>query len=505
MVNIVPSNVEGWTEGHLPLRGDFIVTTDDMNAAEQLLTLLENEKPSVFHIDNYYYGKQRMPYMPTSASDEYKELARRSITNMIPLIIGNLSQLLVVEGYLPSYTTPDDEGENAKPWEAWEANRMNKKQSMLFKAMLKYGVAYTVQLPGGPKDLPEIRVVSPSRIVAGYEDPVNDEWPLYALEERGIQNEYMYYYLYTDTQVVPLVRSTVARTDSKPQPLELDMNNEAFLHGSSHVPVTQYTYDMDDSGRYTGEVRNIETLQDRLNQTNMDRLLIQTFQSWTIRTISGMERPATQAEADKEKIQMQIDRILVSDSPDTKFGTLAGTPLDGILQAGNVDQETIAALESVPPHYLTGSLNNLGAEAIAEARASMVARAAEIRRAVGEGIRQTMRSCAEIMGLTKDAEDFRAQVLWHDSQNWSLSQVADALGKLATMLNVPVTELWGKIPGVTQSDVRRWKSVYEQEQFDTQMSEADQDAQEAVANGDESDTPNDGAEQQGSSQSTERS
>jgi hypothetical protein len=41
----------------------------------------------------------------------------------------------------------------------------------------------------------------------------------------------------------------------------------------------------------------------------------------------------------------------------------------------------------------------------------------------------------------------------------SLAQAADALGKLAQMLGVPVEMLWEQIPGWTDQDVQRAKDL----------------------------------------------
>ena len=38
-----------------------------------------------------------------------------------------------------------------------------------------------------------------------------------------------------------------------------------------------------------------------------------------------------------------------------------------------------------------------------------------------------------------------------------MAQYADALGKIASQLNVPPQVLWEKLPGVTQTDVERWR------------------------------------------------
>jgi hypothetical protein len=63
------------------------------------------------------------------------------------------------------------------------------------------------------------------------------------------------------------------------------------------------------------------------------------------------------------------------------------------------------------------------------------------------------------MGNLDAAQDWNAQVLWKDTEGRSLGQAADALGKLATMLGVPVEMLWERIPGWTQTDVERAKEM----------------------------------------------
>jgi hypothetical protein len=344
------------------------------------------------------------------------------------------------------------------------------RQRPLIRAVLRYGAAYSVQEAGDREDgLPTVRIVSPSRMVAGYEDPANDERPLYALELLDTADKSIIYKLYrSDGTWVELEEKT--RDNGKDKYYVELRSGET---GLDHCPVVRHTYDLDIDGRYVGEINQIKTLQDRLNQTVMDRLLVQTFGSWKIRTISGIA-----VDGESDRLKLSKSRFLVAEDQDTKFGSLPETALDGFIRSSAVDQETISSVSSIPPHYLTGELNNLGAEAIAEARASMEAKAAEIKNALSESVKQMMRDLAELMGLTEEAKDYGASVVWHDAQNRSLSQVADALGKLATMLRVPVQELWSKIPGVTRGDVKRWTDAYEQNQMSLMAEEANQGIQE---------------------------
>jgi HPt (histidine-containing phosphotransfer) domain-containing protein len=112
-----------------------------------------------------------------------------------------------------------------------------------------------------------------------------------------------------------------------------------------------------------------------------------------------------------------------------------------------------------PAHELLGSLANLSAEALAAARASLSAKVEERKHSFGESWEQTLRLAAHINGDADAARDFQSQVRWKDTEIRSLAQAADALGKLATMLGVPVELLWEKIPSWTQQDVERAKAL----------------------------------------------
>lgn len=458
--------------GHEPDRPEFEDLEDDFENANQLIAMLDYEQEHIQECDNYFYGAHRQPYTPKEAASEYKELARRSITNMVPLIVSNLAQLLYVEGYVPSYAK--DAGENAPTWAVWQANRMELRQRPLWRGMLRYGVAYTSTVAddnGRGDGLPTITLHSPQRMMAGFEDPANDERPICAIERIGPKNKATKYRFWRSDGSWLDFR---VREDDKG-----NKRNEYIGEGDSgldHCAIVRHTYDLDINGRYLGEIQPVVTLQDRLNQTVMDRMVVQTYSSFKVRYATGMD-----IANDAERIKLSASRMLVAPDEDTKFGAIPETPLDGFIKASAVDQETLSAAGVIPPHYFTGELNNLGPEAIAEARAAMEAKASEIKHSAGEGVKQVHRDIAELLGLAADSVDYEAQVLWHDAQNRSLSQVADALGKLATMLGVPVTELWSRIPGVTQADIKRWRIAYEAEQESRVMREAFQDEDERNA------------------------
>ena len=73
------------------------------------------------------------------------------------------------------------------------------------------------------------------------------------------------------------------------------------------------------------------------------------------------------------------------------------------------------------------------------------------------------------------------EVRWRDTEVRPLSQAADALGKLAAQVGVPLEMLWGMIPNWTDSDVERAKNLVESGGFDQLVREFE--AQMAGAGG----------------------
>ncbi len=119
-------------------------------------------------------------------------LARKSQTNFLPLVLDIFSQSLKVDNYLSGESTPS-------VWEWWLRNKMAARQTGINRTALHYGVAYATVLPGLNPQFNDpgvyVRGVSPRQMTALYGDrlewdprvdsPVDDDWPLMALEMDG--------------------------------------------------------------------------------------------------------------------------------------------------------------------------------------------------------------------------------------------------------------------------------------------------------------------------------
>ena len=116
----------------------------------------------------------------------------------------------------------------------------------------------------------------------------------------------------------------------------------------------------------------------------------------------------------------------------------------------------LAVVTQTPVHALTGDLVNLSADAIAESRAMADLKVNERKVGFGDSNEQVLRLSAHIEGRRDDAADFSIRTDWADLQSRSMNQAADALGKMATMLKIPVELLWDRIPTVTPEIAKAW-------------------------------------------------
>lgn len=427
---------------------------------DTLLDGYKSERKNLDRIDKWYRWDHDKPHSPRTSTKEYKELSARSQTPWLGLVVTSVAQALYVEGYRAAR-----EQDEARPWEWWQANGLDRRQIAVHRAALAYGYSFVTVIPGvdplSGDDKPVIRGYSPRRMQAWWADPAGDEWPMYALEVEPtrIDGQAGYALRLWDDELVWTFQAT-------------DHGAPTYVtyeeHGTGVVPVVRFTNLLDLEGRQDGEVEPFIPVAARVDQTVFDRLVVQRFASWVVRTVSGMTPPepldGETAEQTKEraKLRLSMEDVLVASDADTKFGTLAATPLGGFIDAMDSDVRVLAAVTQTPPHHLLGQIANLSAEALAAAEASLSRKVEERKHSFGESWEQTLRLAAHVMGDPDAARDTNTQVRWRDMESRSLAQAADALGKLATMLGVPVEVLWEKIPGWTQQDVDRAKSLREQ-------------------------------------------
>jgi hypothetical protein len=423
-------------------------------------------KPGFDRLDNYVRGIQDNPYKPREAKAGYQVLMDRSKLNMLDLVIDYRAQNLKIEGYKD---TSNPENANSPLWNKyWQANKMDRRQLSLWRTAFTFGVAYAVPMPAedsltGQKMI-SINLYSPREFVAVYEDPANDDWPTAAMRHRklpskkGQRDDEYEVTLFDDTNIYVITGSTDRWVIQSTTP-----------HGSPVVPVVRYLDKIDLEGRVTGQVEPLIPLQDRLNQSCFDLIMTETFSSFRVRWITGVMfgEVDDNGELDEEvaadlarrgKINIANDQVLAFPDPDTKVGDLPSSDLAPLIQVVQQNVRLFAIKSQTPPQDFLGDVGgNISADALSALEASSGAKTLEKQKTFGEATELLLRLCAIMDGDTSSANDTSSQVVWGEAETRSLASIADAYGKIATLLMVPVEELWQYLPGVTQQDVERWK------------------------------------------------
>jgi hypothetical protein len=441
---------------------------DESSALGVVLRFRAEEKDRLDKVRRYVKGDHDLPYMPKGAKSEFKGLVAKSVANWLPLIPTVIAQNLFIEGYRDPELV-DEEGSKSVAqwaWEVWTANGMDARQSAVHRGALTYGVHYVIVLPGEP--VPVIRPKSCLNMTAVY-DGDDDEWPLFAAEfsRAYVKGQMVRVVKLYDDQFIETYHGPTGETRD-PSAFELVDYQE---HGMTVCPVVRFRNEWEDSDDepIRGEVEPYIPIQDMLNESTLGLLMAQNYTAFIQKWVTGLSIPEDMNEylADGttpnpnfgkpiEPFKAAVDRLFYAEDPEVKFGNFDQTDLSGFLASINDGIKRLSAIAQIPPHYLLGAIANLSAEALAAAETGLGRKVGERRTLFGVSWAQVLRLVCVAAGV---APDVGALVIWRDTEARSLAATADAFGKLATMLGVPIEALWEKLPGVTTADVTAWKAI----------------------------------------------
>lgn len=408
--------------------------------------------------DSWLRGEQEKSlYVPDGVQPEYEELLLKSPNSWASLVVTASVQNCELVGI----RMPGSE-ENLKGWTSWQRNHMDARQSALYRAAAGMGLAFVRasrgedRLTGEP--LSRFKIRSPKNTAGFYSDE-DEEWPTIVLDcepyyENNLDTYDGWTVVVSDDTTDYRVKCTGDGEDLKQWSYVSEDD-----HGAKVTPWVRYAPNLDIEGRANSDLQGLLPLLARIDQDTFDRLIVQRFGAWKIRWIAGMVKPDGAGAAELQKIKLRMESLLISETNDTKFGTLDATDLAGFIAARDADLRDLSALSQTPPHHMLGLSSNLQAESLAAAEAGLQRKSREHRTSFGESHEQLFRLDAHLRGDSAEARAYEMQARWRDTESRSLEQAAMALGMLATNLKVPVEMLWERVPGWSDTDVERAKKL----------------------------------------------
>lgn len=423
---------------------------DALTAVRTVLAARYTEYPRLARIERAMRPGANSIAVPTGSPEALKRAACMSATPYLDLAVRTFRQVMKVDGiYLPS--TP----ERSPAWKDWQRNRMDAGQSGIVDSVLKYGAAYAVVTPGAPSPLS--KRLTPRRMTALYQDPVDDEYPMLAAD--------------VDGQLVKLYDETSVYYFGAPNPPVAGLSQsipgwqagltyiERRDHDMGVCPVVRFAdqFLLDGEEQY-GIVEPLLGLQDRITETTFELLVSQYFAAFMQRYVIGWE-----AQDEAERLKASAASLWTFADPDVKVGALPATDLTQYLESKSSGVRDFAAVAQLPAQTMgVDGISNISAETLAGLEAAKDRRSAELKTALGESYEQWFRLCAVAKGDATGSDDYDSEVRWQDFTAHSYGQLVDGLTKIAATMNVPLELLWEDIPNWSQTKVQRAKQLLNQ-------------------------------------------
>lgn len=375
----------------------------------------------------------------------------------------------------------------------WMANDMDLQMEGFLKDAATFGESY---LLAGPEDEetgePTITAEDP-RCAHVFADPVRPTRSLAGI--RIWRDQYIgqvIAVLYTPGAVT----SYIGPKNSNPDAMSLSLAQGGFkvlsraVNPIGEVPLVRCQWRPDGKA----EAEGIFSIQDRINLTILDRLVISKSQAYRQRWMTGGQltkqgKRGKNANDQKPPLDPGADVLWHVPAPDAKFGDFDAADITQILTAVRDDVIDAAAIQQMPAHYLMGRMANVSGDTLTQAESGFVMRVKSRQRAVGWALEKAMRLVFKYKGDEKKAKEWDAEVIWGDPEVRSMAEKADASVKfsqafatappymipiLADLMNLDPDQVERLVAGAAE-----WQE--QQLQREQQMLQAQTDSAIAVA------------------------
>lgn len=424
----------------------------------RLLEVLKSARTDAILADAYYTGQHPLPFLSRQAARRYRELMLMARTNWPALVVEAVTDRLAVQGFRLQAEV------DAQVWNLWQSCGLDRESDLVHTDALVYGTTYAMVQPDegqetGVRVTPEspyevahiwMPGVSPRRALAAIKcwcDWVDGTWRAYVLTVEGTEE---WKADMRKDKALPAARAW-RRVTAANAPVANPFQD------LGRIAIVPFVNRMRTMGVGRSELDGLLGQVDRINTTVAQRLLAGEYAAFRQRWATGLEVPEDDEGNPVEPFNVAVDRLLVSEDPEAKFGSFDVTDLRPYIDAVAQDVEHLAAVSKTPAHYLLGKTENISAEAAKNDEAPLLGKVRKRQVALGESWEECMRLGLYLTG-NSDPSLQRLETVWMDPENVSEASRVDALTKMQT-LQVPMEALWERIPGVTPTEVARWRTM----------------------------------------------
>lgn len=411
-----------------------------MERLTHMLTRIDEGAARRALLEQYYTGSQPLAFLAPEARQALGTRFGRMASNIPRLAVTALSERLRVVGF-----------RGVDVWADWTRADMDQLAPIAHREALTLGTAYVI-VWADATGRPQVTIESAHQ-TAVERDPATRE--IVAAVKRWETPTGTTAVLYEPDQITRWHSDAIGATTGFKKVQTLD-------NPFGIPPVVELRNSDRLLGAPASEIDDLIPLVDGLNKTLADMLVSSEYVGRPRRWATGIELVDVDVldddgnpTGDTETVNPypEGNRMMISESPDTKFGQLDAGDLASYEHAVRVLEGQIAAVSALPAHYL-GVVGDQppSADSLRAAEASLTARA-EARQAT---FGRAWESVARLLVAVRTGTDplaVDATVQWADAATRSIAQEADAIVKLYGAGLLPATYALKRL-GYSDDEIR---------------------------------------------------
>lgn len=342
-------------------------------------------------------------------------------------VISAHEERLDVEGFRMG-----DDDADAELWRIWQASDLDEWSQQTHLDALLYGRSFVMVWPDAEDPLtPRITVESAAQMAVEY-DPTTRR--IVKAAKQWAEGDLRYLTTYSPIRIQRFISESAASQ------AEWRLRTDPVDNIYGVVPIVPFvnrpriTLPMGES-----ELTDILPMADAINKLATDMMVSAECHAMPRRWATGISMPADPAGKERTREEMRklwstaaADRVWTSDNPTTAFGQFSEASLTNFIAAIDLFGGVIAAMSSLPPHYMgQHSVNPTSADAIRSSEASLIQSVRRKQRIFGGSWERVMRMAMLIRddGVANPAAR-SMETIWRDPETPTVAQAADATTKL---------------------------------------------------------------------------
>lgn len=385
---------------------------------------LDARQSSYHALHNYYRGDHPLPEGDQRVREFYRAFQRKARTNYCGLIANATGERIRYDG-INVGTVPDQAEGNRLARLVWQASNMDAGANLVHSTALSLADSYVIVGPAPEgKQFPLITAEDPRQVIIET-DPLDRNTVRAGLKtwiDVASKTRHAVVFLpdsihYFEAQ--GLTRSFASNA--------WEVERPAVVNPLGLVSIVRFVgRPIGFEGEGLAEFEDCLDIQDRINDTILNRMVITKMQAYRQRYMIG----GSTVDENGEPAQFfpGADLVWAVEDENVKFGDFDQADLGPLLDAVKEDVAAIVVLSGLPPQYLAGGIVNVSADALAATDARQVDKCIDRMTYFGESWELVNRLAFGWMGKSELFGD-DAEVQWQDPQRRSVAQLADAATK----------------------------------------------------------------------------